>query len=490
MVSTTGGSEASAQVRTAEKLSIGLSSLAVARLWYNVGMIQRIAAAFFILIFLLPPTTASSETDAERRKRLETELQNVERQILTQQRLVEDKQQERQSLERDITIIEGEIKKAQLGIQARSLAIAQLSDQIGEKEVVLDILAERLEKQQESLADLVRKSALVDEYSLVEVMLSKQSFSEFFTDVATYQSIKESLNESLGALHEIRRDTVEQKNDLENKQQTEAEMKRIQELQKEEIEDKEAEKHEILTVTKGEEAQYQALLESQRKTAAQLRNALFTLLGGGGGIPFPEAVSLAQYASKVTGVDAALILAILEQETNIGSNLGSCLFTDSHSARPVMHPTRDEPVFLAIADILGFDPFTRTVSCPIMQNGSRVGWGGAMGPSQFIPSTWAIYGGIINNGSGWVYDKNSDAIRRINGTNSPANPFNNKDAFIATALLLRDNGANGTYSGDRLAALRYYAGWGGASNPANAFYGDQVMNRKSRLAQEIQILGS
>jgi len=155
-----------------------------------------------------------------------------------------------------------------------------------------------------------------------------------------------------------------------------------------------------------------------------------------------------------------------------------------------MHPTRDEPVFLAIADILGFDPFTRTVSCPIMQNGSRVGWGGAMGPSQFIPSTWAIYGGIINNGSGWVYDKNSDAIRRINGTNSPANPFNNKDAFIATALLLRDNGANGTYSGDRLAALRYYAGWGGASNPANAFYGDQVMNRKSRLAQEIQILGS
>jgi membrane-bound lytic murein transglycosylase B len=154
-----------------------------------------------------------------------------------------------------------------------------------------------------------------------------------------------------------------------------------------------------------------------------------------------------------------------------------------------MHPTRDEPVFLAIAGILGFDPYTRTVSCPIIQNGSRVGWGGAMGPSQFIPSTWAIYGGIVNDGSGWVYSKDADAIRRINGNNTPANPFNNKDAFIATALLLRDNGANGSYAGDRLAALRYYAGWGGATNPANAFYGDQVMNRKSRLAQEIQILG-
>lgn len=446
-------------------------------------------AGILVSTFFVFPFSVSSETDAERRARLETELQNVERQILTQQRLVEDKQQERQSLERDIAIIEGEIKKAQLGIQARAVAIEQLSDQIGEKAVVLDILAERLAKQQASLADLVRKSALLEEYSLVEVMLSKQSFSEFFTDVATYQSIKESLNESLAVLHSIRRDTVEQKNDLENKQQTEAEMKRVQELQKQDIEEKEEQKSRILTVTKGEEAEYQALLDSQRKTAAQLRNALFQLLGGGGGIPFPEAVRLAQYASRVTGVDAALILAILEQETNIGSNLGSCLFTDSHSDKPVMHPTRDEPVFLAIADILGFDPYTRTVSCPLYQNGSRVGWGGAMGPSQFIPSTWAIYGGIIRAGDTWIYDKGSDAIRRINGGTGPANPFNNQDAFIATALLMRDNGADGSYSGDRLAALRYYAGWGGASNPANAFYGDQVMNRKSRLAQEIQILG-
>lgn len=452
-------------------------------------MIRTIVAGVFITLLLVEPMMVFAETEAERRTRLETELQNVERQILTQQRLVEDKQQERQTLERDLTIIESEIKQAQLGIQARAVAIEQLSDQIGEKEVVLEILSDRLNKQQDSLADLIRRSALLDEYSLVEVMLSRKNFSEFFTDVATYQSIKESLNESLTVLHGIRRDTVDQKNQLETKQETEAEMKRIQELQKVEIERKEAQKSEILEVTRGEEEEYQALLDSQRKTAAQLRSALFDLLGGGGGIPFPEAVSLAQYAAGVTGVDASLILAILEQETNIGSNLGSCLFTDQSSDRPVMHPTRDEPVFLIIAETLGFDPYTRTVSCPLYQGGSRVGWGGAMGPSQFIPSTWAIYAGYVNIGNGWVYDQGSDAIRRINGRSGPSNPFNNQDAFIATALLLRDNGANGSYGSDRLAALRYYAGWGGASNPANAFYGDQVMNRKSRLAQEIQILG-
>ena len=230
---------------------------------------------FLVSILLVPPLSVGAETDAERKARLESELQNVERQILTQQRLVEDKQMERQSLERDISIIESEITQAQLGIRARAVAIEQLSDQIGDKEVVLEILSEKSAKQQDSLADLVRKSALLDEYSLVEVMLSKQSFSEFFTDVATFQTLKESLNESLDVLHGIRRDTYEQKNDLENKQETEAEMKRIQELEKQEIEKKEAEKEKILTVTKGEEREYQALLDSQRKTASQLRNALF-----------------------------------------------------------------------------------------------------------------------------------------------------------------------------------------------------------------------
>lgn len=452
---------------------------------------RKFCAAIIVacLSVQLIPQFAFAETEIERKLRLEQELQIVERQILTQQRLVEDKQLERRSLERDMSLIEGQINKAQLGIQARSLAIVQLKDQIGEKEEIISLLQEKLDRQRESLADLVRRSAIIDDYSLVEVMLSRQNFSEFFTDVASFNAIKNSLNESVAALHNISSDTFDQKNQLVNKQQTEAEMRQVQELQKKDIEKKEKEKEKILTVTKGEEKAYQELLQSQQRTASELRNALFSLLGGGGGIPFPEAVALAKYASQVTGVQSAFILAILEQETNLGANLGSCVYNDIRGARAVMHPDRDAPVFLAIAQILGFDARSRSVSCPIISGGQHIGWGGAMGPSQFIPSTWAVYGGIVNTGGGWTYSEADDAIRRINGNTGPASPFNNRDAFIATALLLRDNGADGSYDGDRLAALRYYSGWGGASNPANAFYGDQVMDRKSRLASEISILG-
>ena len=113
-----------------------------------------------------------------------------------------------------------------------------------------------------------------------------------------------------------------------------------------------------------------------------------------------------------------------------------------------------------------------------------------MGPSQFIPSTWAIYGGYVRDGvGGWMYDKSQDRIRQLTGKASPSSPYDKQDAFMATALLMSDNGAvAGNYASERLAALRYFAGWGNASNPSYAFYGDGVMGHTERIQKEINIL--
>lgn len=453
-------------------------------------MKRRFLAIFLCLTFLVP-YIGQAETAAEQRARIEAQLHQVEQQMIVQQKLVESKQTERQSLERDLNIIDAQVKKAQLGIQARAIAISSLTQQIGDKEELIIVLNNRLDKQKTSLSELLRQTATVDDFSLVEVLLSNKNFSNFFTDVESFRAVKQSLNDSLRALSEIKGDTEVQKMSLEEKQLSEARLKKLQELEKKEIEAKEKEKGQILVVTKGEEKAYQELLASQQKTAAQLRNALFQLLGGSGAIPFPDAVAFAQFAGKQTGVSPALLLAVVEQESNYGSNLGSCLVGDIKAGKSVMHPERDAPLFLAIAEILGFDAATQKVSCPIIgSSGTRIGWGGAMGPLQFIPSTWAIYGGIVNTGSGWTYSKTSDAIRSLTGSAGASNPFNTQDAFMASALLLRDNGATGSFASDRLAALRYYAGWGGASRSENQFYGDQVMERKARLEQEIKTLNA
>ena len=62
---------------------------------------------------------------------------------------------------------------------------------------------------------------------------------------------------------------------------------------------------------------------------------------------------------------------------------------------------------------------------------------------------------------------------------------------MAAAILLMDNGADaGTRSSERLAALRYFAGWKNASNKSYAFYGDDVMDLTDKYQKLIDILES
>lgn len=456
-----------------------------------MGIYLRGVVLVFLVGTLVLPVSLPlrAETEAEMRAELEKELAAYEELIKAQQALVASKQTERQSLERDLELINAQIEKARLGIEARTLAIQQLEGQIEDKEVTIDELTDSLSRQRQSLGQLLRKTQEIDDYSVIEILLSNEDFSSFFDDLRSFQSIKAALNDSVEIIKEVRTDTEVQKSSLEEKQVAEARLRRLQEEEKAGIEVQETQKEQILEVTKGEEAAYQALLAETQKTAAQIRAQLFELSGGGGPIPFPEAVSLAQVASQETGVSTALILAILEQESAYGQNIGSCVYNDVVHGRAVMHPDRDQPVFIALAEVLGFDARSQQISCPWIRSGERIGWGGAMGPSQFIPSTWAHYGGITNNGGGYVYERSRDHIRSHTGKDGPSSPFNNQDAFMATALLMRDNGgAGGTYNAEWTAAIRYFAGWSGASNPINYPYGDNVMVRRARLEGEIQVL--
>ena len=103
------------------------------------------------------------------------------------------------------------------------------------------------------------------------------------------------------------------------------------------------------------------------------------------------------------------------------------------------------PYFLEIIEKLNKvkdlarDPFETPVSCPM-----SYGWGGAMGPAQFMPKTWGKYG-------------YGDRVEKITGKAS--DPWDIKDAFLASALYLSDYGAaKQTYNDEFNAALSYFAG--------------------------------
>jgi hypothetical protein len=127
----------------------------------------------------------------------------------------------------------------------------------------------------------------------------------------------------------------------------------------------------------------------------------------------------------------------------------------------------EQPIFEQIVGELGLDPNRMPVSCK-----PWYGWGGAMGPAQFLPSTWMKYRG---------------QVAQITGNNPPS-PWNNLDAFVAAALYLKNAGADQRiYNTEWKAAMIYFAGsnW---SNPSLRFYGDDVMAIAQRFQKDIEVL--
>ncbi len=247
------------------------------------------------------------------------------------------------------------------------------------------------------------------------------------------------------------------------------------ESQKKVVEKSEAEKKQLLSVSKQKEQAYQALLKQQAAKRAQILAALFSLRDTAA-IPFGDALKYANLASQKTGVRPAFILAILKQESAWGKDQGSCYLTNpttgsgigknsGKAVNNVMKPTRDVQPFMDITGALGRDPYKTLVSCPI----GGYGYGGAMGPAQFIPSTWKLMQNKIASALGIAH----------------SDPWNPRDAFMASALYLDDLGAGaGGYTAERTAACRYYGGGSKCTN-TTAPYGDQVMAKAKDIQENM-----
>jgi len=368
------------------------------------------------------------------------------------------------SYTRDVAALTAKINAAQATIKAKNVAIAALGKDINEKQAKIVTLDQKIQDGRDTLVEILRKTSEIDSYSVAEAMLSNQNLSDFFSDVDSYAATENALQVVFNELRTNKALTQSEKDELNKQRDATAAAKALIEQTKKQVEVTQAEKKNLLADSKNKEKTYSQVVADKQAKAAQIRAALFNLRDTSA-ISFGTALSYANAASAKTGVRPALILAILTQESNLGANVGSCLITNLNTGETKsansgkvfpngIHPTRDLPLLQTILHDLGRDPLVTKVSCPL-----SIGYGGAMGPAQFIPSTWKLI---------------SPQITSLTGEVTP-DPWAPNDAIMALAILLKGGGAAaGTPTAERDAACRYYSGKACASGPG-ASYGTQVM---------------
>lgn len=440
---------------------------------------KRFLAIVFLLVFfpaafrfsIVLAAEVDSSAVLKRRAELERELADLEKQIGEYQSVIQGKQKEATSLERDIAIMDAQIGKAKAEIKARDITIGNLSGAIDEHSKTIGVLEEKIDREKTSLAELLRKTYELDSFSLAEIILGYKNLSDFFVESDSFDTVQKAVQASFDNIRLVKADTEREREDLKQRKQEQSELRSIQLLEKKRIEQAEAEKNKILKTTKGQEAAYQKLVLAKQKNAASIRSQLF-LLRGSPAIPFEKAAEYAASAWQKTGVRPALILGVIAEESELGANLGSGNWKDDLYDCYIRigyksSAEKQKDAYLQITSELGLNPDMMPVS-----KAPYYGCGGAMGPAQFMPTTWQLY-------------KNN--IADLTGHNPP-NPWNPLDSFMAAALLLKDNGAaEGTSFAERRAALRYLAG-GNWQKPAYSFYGDDVMALAAKYQEQINII--
>lgn len=414
----------------------------------------------------------------EQEAALQARLREIQAQIEKLNGQLAQQKGQSASISAEIEILRNEISKTRLEIDKKNTLIQQLSNEINAKENTITQLNQELGREQASLGQLIRQQNALDQTTILELVLSRQNLSDYFIDIDNFGSIKAGLQDSFYTIRTVQEQTDQEKQSLEQKQAEEADIKAELEADKRRVESQRAEQDQLLNVSKTKEKSYEQIIADRQAEAARIRAALFELAGGvqGGGISFGEALTYAEAANKQTGVPEDLILAILSQESDLGKNVGTCNRPgDTRTWRDIMPgPGQswrdDQSAYLKIVGELGIEPDGQPLSCPLASGG----WGGAMGPSQFIPTTWL---GV------------RDEVARLTGAGL-ANPWNPRHAVMATAVYLRDLGAaNGGYTAEINAACKYYSGRAcGASSLNNTFYGNAVMTKAAAIQEDIDFL--
>ena len=377
--------------------------------------------------------------------------------------------QQKNTLQSAISKLKGKIQGLEADINQGKIMVKDLNIQISDTQDSIYKTVSEIEDSRGQIANIIR-SIYEEDKKPAFIILLEGNLSDFFGNLAHLESLNSKVSNLLETTRNLKTylegQQTKMSDNVDKLQKTIA----LQTLQKKENEQSKKQQDQYMQLT---EAQYQQQLKDKQaveQKSAKIKAMLFQVAGGGTKAPtFGDALEIAKSVGSMVGIRPAFLLAIISQESAIGRNVGQCVLTDDKGngkkistgvaiAYPrAMHPTRDIPPFLRITSSLGKNPYDTPVSCWIydVRNGKPYGYGGAMGPAQFIPSTWNLF---------------ADKLKRLLGRD--ADPWVIQDSFTASALYLYDLGASKqTTASESNAASRYYGG--------SSAYARSVLSRAS-----------
>ncbi|MFH1129484.1 MAG: peptidoglycan DD-metalloendopeptidase family protein [Patescibacteria group bacterium] len=233
----------------------------------------------FLGTWLLPSVCSAGLVDDLQAQisQKEQEIKQLEAQAAEYQKELSSTQSQKNTLNNQLAIIAGRIKALQGDISVTGSRISATSLRIESLGLDINLKQDEIDKKIKEISDLLQIMAEYDKESLMEIVLTQNNLSDFMNQIHYMESIQESIQINITGLQNIKREMETQKSSAEIQKNQLASLKNQLSSQKSIVDNQKQEKNTLLVQTKGQEKQYQALLNDTLRKQQEVEQAIFDL---------------------------------------------------------------------------------------------------------------------------------------------------------------------------------------------------------------------
>src|SRR3989344_967853 len=266
----------------------------------QIGFFLLLAVGFWLLAGV---SSAIAQTDDERIAELRGDMDRLEQQADQYRQNIAKEQANAESLNKEISILQNHINSLKTQINITVKKVNSTNIEINNVTNEIYTTQSRIEYQKSAIGELLLELYRQDRESLLIAVMKNANISDFLSRIQQTANVGESLLTLVDDLRSTKNSYENHKSDLENKKQELESLNRQQNSQKLSLGGVQQDKNNLLKVTKGQEAEYQRLLEEvERKQSlffTEMKELETRIIQGGLYILRVEAQNLPKKRTKI-----------------------------------------------------------------------------------------------------------------------------------------------------------------------------------------------
>lgn len=242
-------------------------------------MRTRRFAAFIIGLFIAPICItgthfAFAQSEVQRLQNEITEknsrLSEIEKEIAQYESALKEVGAEKSTLQKAINQLELERKKVQADIKFTENKISSTDLEINKLSLEISSAEKDINQNEDAIREILRRMNVSDNESLIEILLRHKNISEFWNAFEELETVKTSMSAKIHSLSLLKDDLQDKKTANTERRDELVDLKSQYSDQQNILTNNTATKAELLSATKNEEAEYQAMLKERQAIREQL----------------------------------------------------------------------------------------------------------------------------------------------------------------------------------------------------------------------------